>query len=45
MGWFSRLTGVSLKSKSRPGSPSPSDPVVDPNAAGPGPSSLAAAAL
>ena len=45
MGWFRRLTGVSLKSKSRPGSPSPSDPVVDPNAAGPGPSSLAAAAL
>ena len=45
MGWFRRLTGVSLKSKSRPGSPSPSDPVVDPNAAGPGPSSQAAAAL
>ena len=45
MGWFRRLTGVSLKSKSTAGSPSPSDPVVDPNAAGPGPSSLAAAAL
>ena len=44
MGWFRRLTGVSLKSKSRTGSPAPRDPAdVDQAATPPGPSSRPAA--